>query len=402
MEEEIDLRPYINVLTKYWYVIIGVGVLTAVITFLILSLQPPRYEATSLVVAVNPQEVVEFDSRFRQIVSNQPLRGYPELALSDEVLQAVLTQQTVTNVTSTEDLRQMFTAETGDDLSIIRLQAVASQPEEAALLANTWASIFTARVNDIFSNRSGEQLSYFETQLQEAQSQLASAEEALVAYQMINRSQIISNTLTVHMTMQARLLSRQQQIRLLQQNVQHLRDQLTKGGEVSSTTLADQLTALSLQLAVFETATAAPLLQIDTSVLTGENRTEQIAVLDNLLLTLTMQDSQVSAELAALEPLILGLQKEGQEAAIKMNQIRREQLVAEETLLALARKVAEERITSQDTSTGVKLASEAIAPVKPMSSGRLLFTAVAGLLGMVLIFFGLLCYTWLKVSHTIS
>lgn len=400
MEEEIDLRPYIGALIKYWYVIIGLGILAAIIVFSATSSFPSRYEAESLVVVVNARDVIDFDLRFREVNSPQPLRGYPELALSDDVLQIVLAQQIVPGIETTEELRKSLSAETGDDLSILRLQAVAQQPEDAALLATTWASSFTTWANDVFSNRSGEQLSYFESQLNEAQVELSAAEDALVEYQAINRTQIISNTLAAHMAAQVSLLNQQQQIDLLQQNVQHLHDQLTEGAASSPITLADQLTALSLQLAVFEADTAVPILQVDaSSILTSENRTEQISLLESLLTTLATQENQLSHELATVEPLILELQQERQTATTQFNKLQRDQLVAEETYLALARKVEEERITSQDTSSGVTLASQAAVPVEPMSSGRLLFTAVAALFGLTIGSIVVISYTRLRNNH---
>jgi uncharacterized protein involved in exopolysaccharide biosynthesis len=344
------------------------------------------------VVVVNPREVVDFDLRFREINSSQPLRGYPQLALSDEVLQAVLAQQPIADIETTEDLRGLLTAESGEDLSIIRLQAIAQDPEDAAMLANIWATIFTAWANDIFSNRSGEQLSYFETQLVESQTNLALAEEALVEYQAINRTQIISNTLAAHLTAQANFLNRQQQINQLGQNVQHLRDQVVNGSGISPT-LADQLTALSLQLAVFEATTTLPLLQVDVAgTLTSDNREEQMALLDNLLTTLTMQAEQVAVDLAELEPLIFTLQKELQEAESQLNQLQRNQLVAEETYLALARKVDEERITSQDTTT--VQASEAAIPVNPTGYGTIVYLIIAIFMGSLMAVAGIFIYGW--------
>jgi len=90
VEEEIDLRPYIEALIKKWYWIVGVGVITAVIAFIITSLLPPSYSATALVTIIDTREIIQLDEGIEDVVGNQPLAAFPELALSDEVLRVVI------------------------------------------------------------------------------------------------------------------------------------------------------------------------------------------------------------------------------------------------------------------------------------------------------------------------
>ena len=49
MEEEIDLRPYIEALISKWYWIVGAAVVAGVVAFIVTSMLPPSYEATALV-----------------------------------------------------------------------------------------------------------------------------------------------------------------------------------------------------------------------------------------------------------------------------------------------------------------------------------------------------------------
>ena len=84
MEEEIDLRPYIEALISKWYWIVGAAVVAGIVAFIVSSMLPPSYEATALVAVTQPTEIVEFDARIRSVDETQPLKAYPEIAMSDE------------------------------------------------------------------------------------------------------------------------------------------------------------------------------------------------------------------------------------------------------------------------------------------------------------------------------
>jgi uncharacterized protein involved in exopolysaccharide biosynthesis len=87
--------------------------------------------------------------------------------------------------------------------------------------------------------------------------------------------------------------------------------------------------------------------------------------------------------LAGLEPQLLLLQQQKQEAETKYNRLLRDQTVAGETYIALAHKVEEERITSADTNSGARLASEAAVPRKPVDRSRLVVAAIAVFAGLI-------------------
>ncbi|MCX7856097.1 MAG: hypothetical protein N2556_09060, partial [Anaerolineae bacterium] len=89
------------------------------------------------------------------------------------------------------------------------------------------------------------------------------------------------------------------------------------------------------------------------------------------------------------------LQQELQELRTERDQLTRARDVARETYMTLARKVEEARIAAEDASTGeVRLASQALPPEKPVSPRKLLNTAVAGVLGLMLAVFGAFMTEW--------
>jgi uncharacterized protein involved in exopolysaccharide biosynthesis len=393
VEEEIDLRPYVEAIIRHWYWIVGAALIGAIIGFVVSSFLPPTYEATALVAVIGARERLQFDARFQETTENQPLRAFPQLAESDQVLQRLLVENLIEDVETVAAIRGAVTAEVGDDLSIVQLTARSTEPALAADLANAWAAVFVEWANQIYGEQGGDQVRFFESQRDEALVALTAIEDALINYQGINQTQVISNTLVAYTDTQAGYLEAQRELLFLTQDVEQLRDRLAEQPDTNSITLADQLTSLSLQLQTYGANTTLPLLfQLNQElVLTGDSRAEQLVLLDSLLAALSLQANHLENELVAIEPRILALQQQVQLAETEYHRLLRDRTVAEETYTALARKVNEERIAAQDTTTGVRLASEAAVPQTPASPNKIfnaiLLAGLGAFIGLSLVVF---------------
>ena len=405
MEGEIDLRPYIEALARRWYWIVGTAVVAAVVTFAIISIRPPTYEATALVAIVNPQDVVlesltveSVDPLLRSVYDTNPLVAvYPELAVSDGLLQVLLTQinPPLEGVEGVDDLREMLVAEPGSDASLLRLSVRYQDADKAAHVTNAWAELFVPWANEIYGNGGTQRLRFFEEQLAQALTDVESAEAALIAFQAVNRLTILENSLASHQEMQMAYLSTQRQVKFLLQDVQNLHDQIAQSGS-NTVNFADQLTGLNLQLSVFNAENAAPVqLQINPETfLTAESRQAQLAFLDGLITSLEARAVDAELQLAALEPEILELQQAKQEAETESNHLLRNHDAAIEEYTALTRAVTEERISAEDVSSGVRLASQAAVPQKPEGSNRVINTIIAGVVAFLAGIFFLLAMEW--------
>ena len=393
LEEEIDLRPYIEALIQHWKFIVGLAVLAAVIAFAIVSFRPPTYEATALVAVTVPQQLVlesltqdDLAPSFTAVnKSTTYTKAFPELAVSGELLQKLLQEldQTQLATGNVEQLQKRLEAEVGSDPTIIRLTATAESPEQAATIANTWANLFVPWANDVFGDGGDERVLFFETQLGDAQTRLTEAEQTLSQFQAENRTNIISNTLASYNQTQADLLAEQRDLRVLLQDVHSLQAQLQAQPGNETASLAHQLTALNLQLRAFnaDTENALQLQIAPETELTGPDGEALADFLASLAAALENRTAQIEIDLADLEPQILALQQQLQEAETEYGRLSRARNEAEETYIALSRKMTEERISAQDTTGGVRLAGLAIVPSEPAGRGRLLAAAVAGILG---------------------
>jgi len=401
LEEEIDLRPYFEALITNWKWIIGAAIGAAVVALGISFLIPPTYEATALVAVTEPDQLVQFDPRFEALDETQPLKAYPELATSDQLLLSLLdvTDITLENIKNVEQLRSIVEAESGSDPSLVRLTVRYGNAREVANLTNKWADIFVRRINEIFGDQGGAQVTFFEEQLAEAKLELETAEQALVDFQTRNRTSIIGNELVSLRQEHGDNLTQLRDIKFLFQDIRGLHDQMAEQTGNESITFADQLTSLLLQIKTFNAPNALQF-QIDSAVsLTTESREEQITFLENLITTLEKKSTQIDARLLELEPQILELQKEKQEIDTEGNRLNRDYEVFNETYNALARKVKEERITSQNTNSGVRLASKAVIPDEPASPRKLLNTLAASLLGFTFAVFGVFAKQWWTVKE---
>jgi uncharacterized protein involved in exopolysaccharide biosynthesis len=284
------------------------------------------------------------------------------------------------------DLRGLLAAESGTDPGLVRLIVRHEAPETAALIANAWGELFVEWANLLYGSGSSRQVAFFENQLAEAQTSLETAEQNLINFQDQNRLVLVENEVAALTELQQAYLEDQQTLMFTLSDVKALRSQL-QASNGSSMTLADQLTALTLQAKAFGAVSEVPLpvqLQLDGAgvALTGASRAEQLDLLDNLAITLESGLTEIEANLAALEPQMLEKQRVYQEIVTESDRLLRDRDVAEETYLSLARKVDEERILAQDVSGGVRLASGAAVPVNPSGPGLIISVFVAGAIGL--------------------
>lgn len=397
LPEPFDVRPYLLALRHNGRKLALLTLATAVIALLISFILPPTYEATALVAVTQPRQRIQFDPRFAAVQDErQALLAYPELALSDHILFDLLAQAptVMPNVSTMEDLREMLDAVPASDPGLIRLIVSYRDPETAAQIANLWADLFIIRLNELYGDQGGEQVRFFQEQLAAAEQALNEAETALVDFQRLNEGNLINSELQTRQAAYSHYLDDLNQITFLRQDIQALHNQMSSAADKIA--FSDQLTALFLQIKVFNAETGTPLeVQIDAAdTLTRQNPEEQIAFLYDLLLALDDRGMEDEARLAELKPQILNLQQTYQGYVTHYNSLVRDITVAEETYTALARKVDEERISAQDTSTGGRLASRSFAPHKPTRPLILLNTLLGGALGFLLAVFAILLTIW--------
>jgi uncharacterized protein involved in exopolysaccharide biosynthesis len=203
---------------------------------------------------------------------------------------------------------------------------------------------------------------------------------------------------------QADYLADQRAIAYIVQDIQGLRTQLAQQPGDRPVSLADGLTTLLLQIKAFNLLQAeargaqasAPIqLQISSGgSFSDKNPAEQIAFLDDLVDTLEAKSSKIDGRLAELEPQVLALQQQLQEVDAESERLTSARDLTSETYKTLARKLEEARISAREENGVLQVGSYAAAPEKPVSPRKMLNTAVAGTLGLMLGVFGAFAAEW--------
>lgn len=402
MEQEVDLRPYIEHLIRRWPWIIGSAFVAALVSFGLTLLIPPTFEATALVAVTEPRQSIQFDPRFETIELSVRRQGsYPELATSDELVAELWhrVSSSVENPGSLDELRNMLAATSVTDASLVHLTARHREPVVAAEIVNVWAELFLIRANELYGNTGGEHLRFFEEQLAHMEAELTTAEQALIDFQLRNRSTIIGNQLLSLELAQSNYLTEQRALVSLDSEIEGLRDQISQQSAAIPVSFADQLTALSLQVKAYNVEMDSPFqLQLNGAESLGSSdRADQIAYLDGLLAVLQTRSSQIETRLAEIEPRILVLQGQKQTIDTEFARLERDHGVASETYIALARKVEEERITSQGSISGMRMASRAAVPANPVGTGKVRNATLGGAIGFLLSVFVITIFGWWRM-----
>jgi uncharacterized protein involved in exopolysaccharide biosynthesis len=111
---------------------------------------------------------------------------------------------------------------------------------------------------------------------------------------------------------------------------------------------------------------------------------------------------EIKQRLEELQPQILSLQRQLQEIYTESDRLTRQRDLAKETYTALARKVQETRIAVQGAQRTAELGSRAAVPEEPASPRKLLNTAVAGTLGLMLSTMGAFAAEWWRNARLVE
>ncbi|MCK4471065.1 MAG: hypothetical protein KAW49_04695, partial [Anaerolineae bacterium] len=350
-------------------------------------------------IITQPRYQMQFDPRFETLGGSTPAyRAFPTLATSDETLQGVIDAYTPSPEAHIEEwklgtLSEMVEATSEGDPSLVVLKVRSRSPDDAAAIANLWADRFTTLGNGIYGGTEKD-VAFFEEQGNQARQVLDRADAALIEFQARNQSSIVNAQLSSYRQTQADYLADQRAIAYIVQDIRGLRGQLAQQPGDQPASLADDLTALFLQVKAFGASTPIQLQVNSAASFSNKSLAEQIAFLDDLVVTLEAKSSEINGRLAELEPQILALQQRRQEINVESDLLTSARDLAHETYMTLARKLEEARIAAQEENGVLQVGSYTAVPEKPVSPRRMLNTAVAGALGGMLGVFGAFAIEW--------
>jgi len=391
MEDEIDLRIYLNILIRHWRLVVALTLLAGAAALVATWLLPPRYQAKAVIVITRPLYQFQFSSAIQNLpeTTQQSLGGKAalDLATSDAVLQQVLDQvgqDLLLQERNLVFLRETLKATAGSDPSIIYLSVTNHEPQRATRLVNAWAELYVRQVNELYG-QSGEQLEFFEGQLAQAKSDLDKADQALVDFQKRNNTAVLQAQLSAKQQALSNYLGMNESLELLLQNVKSLQDQLARQPASTASTLGDDLAVLSLQINALNAQSGIPIqLQLpSTGTLSNKTVSQQSAYLADLAKTIEAKQVEVKKQAEALPIEIRALQGQIQESRTEETRLTRQRDLAQTVYTNLAQKVEETRIAAQQTSGRARWASRAAAPEEPINKRFLVNTTMGVALGLL-------------------
>ncbi|MCL4826860.1 MAG: hypothetical protein KJZ95_05795 [Caldilinea sp.] len=221
MDDEIDLRKYIDILIKRWReIVLLTALVVAVATAGVLVVrftQAPVYQADASVAIVRTQTEVNFDDRFT-ISSGQPgaadvnsrrsaLLGLVHSGSIAERVAEELYDQLDRQYQEPASLLEQIDARLGVDgarnaqSDLIVISARADTPATAAAIANAWARHYVLEVNRIYGQVPDEMIASVQAELDQAQRAYDDAQRALE--QFLATSQLNALQREVQETQQA-------------------------------------------------------------------------------------------------------------------------------------------------------------------------------------------------------
>jgi len=312
VEEEFDLREYIEVLIKHWKLIALATFLAAFSAGVISFLIPPTYEATAGVVVVKSKMDITFDPKMKTLTEE-------DLAVAGarEAVNLEARRETFAGLVKNGAIAAQVIEELGDELEeeereparllemvegevkaksdLIQITVAANDPLKAANIANAWARDYEQHVNAIYGSVP-ESYSSVQSEVTGTRDEYQQAEESLTAFiadshiddlnRLIAEKQHIIKSLQLArqmavttvidgkaedglQTLADHYTTKRKMERLLE-DARALRVQVQKGGEGGAAT--NSLTILMLKAEVFSASTDLPVeLQLQLEMASGLN-----------------------------------------------------------------------------------------------------------------------------------
>ena len=145
---EIDLLEIINILLSRFWIILGVGLLAAVVSFMISKfLLTPTYESTTKIYILNKSENTAVTYSDVQM-GTQLTKDYAELINSRYVLETVIEQLSLSE-TEYKDLLKQVSVNTPTDTRIVSITVTDIDPQQAQDIANCIREVAGAHIQNV-------------------------------------------------------------------------------------------------------------------------------------------------------------------------------------------------------------------------------------------------------------
>ncbi len=398
-DDEIDLRAIALTLWKARKMILITTLAAAVAAFAVsFWILPRTYQATAYVFVGQP--VVEFsksatDSGLTISPTLPDLNAVVKLSVAPGLLESITSDPAVVAAIGKEKITfaDMTTAAAvgKDQLS---LQVTDTDPQRAALLANTWAEKVAAVVNATYGM--GAVAQALDSQVLHSQNDYESAQAALEEALSQSRVNALSAQLGSKNSDLGNVLGSIVRTQKVLDDLQFFEQGLSGLSGETPLALGDGLALTTLRQRSLTVASESFTVQIDSASFAGFTVSQALEAAAQMRAGLQTQLTRLQSDQSRLEQEIpqLGRDLENANAQLTQFTLKRDQAQGLYTdLLQIQQQVA--TVLAQSSKVA-SVSVQAVPPEKAASRKTLMNTALAGMLGLMLSAFGVLAMNWWK------
>ncbi len=393
-DDEIDLRAIALTLWKARVVILIVTLAAAVAAFVVSFWFLPRtYQATAYVFIGQPVVGIAQTTGFTISPTLPDLNAVVKLSIAPGLLESVLKDPAVVAAIENEKISisgMTTAAAVGKDQ--LSLQVTDTDPQRAALLANTWAEKVTEAVNATYGL--GILVQTMDSQVLQSQQNYNQAQTALE--EALSKSQV--NALSAQLdSRKADLDSVLDSIirtKSVLDDLQFFEQGLSGLSGETPLALGDGLALTTLRQRSLTVASGSFTIQIDSASFAGFTVSKALEATTQMRAGLQAQLTRLQSDQSRLEQEIPQLQRDLENATAQLTQftLKRDQSQKLYTdLLQTQQQVATVLVQSSKVAS---VSVEAIASENAVSRNTLMNTALAGMIGLMLSVFGALAMNW--------
>jgi succinoglycan biosynthesis transport protein ExoP len=272
-EDGVELRWLFMVIRRWWWLILGLGLLAGIIAFVATSWKPPVYQATATLL-IQPS-VSTRTNEYNALVAGERLAlTYGQMLKGRPVLEEVISKLGLDETPGA--LADKMSVEPVKDTQLIRLTVTGSSPEQGAVLANAIAEAFIAQVKTLNAERYAGSMTSMHSRAETLSAQIDETQskmDALSASKMEDEAELtrLENSLAEYRS----------DYRVLQQEYQSL--QLTVVQLMDNTSVFEAAEVPDNPAQSSHTVTAT--LLIDQSLITGGASSSTFVASDRLAAT---------------------------------------------------------------------------------------------------------------------
>ncbi|HYN86981.1 MAG TPA: Wzz/FepE/Etk N-terminal domain-containing protein, partial [Ardenticatenaceae bacterium] len=201
IEQELDLRQYIDVVVRRWRLIVTIAVLAALVAGIRSWNAPTSYRAVATVAIIKSKPEIVLDENFKTLTEENlgtATRGTTEarksalvglvrnVAIAQRVLERLDPQFAPASGRPTS-LMGKVSGQLVEDADLIEISVSDPNPERAAAIANAWAIEYEQYVNTLYSGAPTEYSAAVSEEVERAQLQHQESQEAVEGFIVDNQ-----------------------------------------------------------------------------------------------------------------------------------------------------------------------------------------------------------------------